>query len=1101
MAPASSSAARPGDSSDADRDAERAPATQAAARDTAAGESAAGESRASEPAAGESAADESQSGDAPEPDRATAATDALAPAQARPATDTPAPADTPPPTDTPPAADTRPPIEAPASADRPPTEPAATDALAPAETPPATDTPAPAETPPATDTPEPVPSAFFAIERGTATLAVSLIGRVGARWRLLAATALPAGADEGATRRLLVDRVTAADPAIAAGAAVHGATSADGGGDLPVLAAEGRPAPTLLVVAGTERTRTRASLAATGAGWRLASGGSAQRSDPLALTFAGTRTGVRAVLAAVNDPPDSDERDLPAELSMVAAGIASRRRDVPLLLAGPLPFEPARGVAQGLRIVPLPAPGAASPPGEALRLALLEERAGPTASRRALVAAAGSLARVLDLRVELLEIGASGGIRVRADPVADAGAAARGPRALKGGSSRPGRGAKGKRDEHAVKDASSHGAVRRGFGRRRATHAGTAANASPAEPTADGAAGPHPVRIRSMEVPAAALFALDDAAAFDRLEAWTTLALDRARLRDRVAELQVLPWSDLDGEGAILRATALRAALERLLAVTDPVLGTDAPDLAVGAGGAWSALPGPAAAHVLADVLRRPGAVQLATDHARLLAPLGTIEDDGERDAVVADLIDDLLLPLGTVITPRGLRANRPAGPARCSRPTVAARRSTSSRAGSRSSTCRRARRARSSSPSSRTSSSGPRAGSSPSPSAAGSPGSSSTCAMCPLRSPGPPRPAARGPDVVGAGALAGAGRMTTAGRGADVPSSNGLELVPIRRLVSARPRVRLELRPGDRTLVVAGAHVRVGDLLAERVRDPRLVEVPGARGTEPGADAGHVGQRGGRPHRSRGVVATGEVLYEHGGTRRLAAGTRPDLLYAPATGRVAAIEPGAGIVLELEGVAITAREMLGDPHHGRLVVLPEDADPRLALDVGLAGAIVVLPGRADAEVLARARAMGIHGAVIGSLSDRDRRDLAASEARQRAGLHRLAPFAVLVLDGFLRRPFSTSVRTALEALSGYDVGIVGRPPLLVAPAVPGGLPRPAPDRVRVRGGIESGNEGTWVGLAGPRRVRAGLSVECGIVVLDDGRTVALPIGEVERFA
>ncbi len=341
---------------------------------------------------------------------------------------------------------------------------------------------------------------------------------------------------------------------------------------------------------------------------------------------------------------------------------------------------------------------------------------------------------------------------------------------------------------------------------------------------------------------------------------------------------------------------------------------------------------------------------------------------------------------------------------------------------------------------------------------------------------------------------------MTTAGRGADVPSSNGLELVPIRRLVSARPRVRLELRPGDRTLVVAGAHVRVGDLLAERVRDPRLVEVPGARAPNPVLTPGTwVSAEAGRT--VRGVVATGEVLYEHGGTRRLAAGTRPDLLYAPATGRVAAIEPGAGIVLELEGVAITAREMLGDPHHGRLVVLPEDADPRLALDVGLAGAIVVLPGRADAEVLARARAMGIHGAVIGSLSDRDRRDLAASEARQRAGLHRLAPFAVLVLDGFLRRPFSTSVRTALEALSGYDVGIVGRPPLLVAPAVPGGLPRPAPDRVRVRGGIESGNEGTWVGLAGPRRVRAGLSVECGIVVLDDGRTVALPIGEIERFA
>jgi hypothetical protein len=334
----------------------------------------------------------------------------------------------------------------------------------------------------------------------------------------------------------------------------------------------------------------------------------------------------------------------------------------------------------------------------------------------------------------------------------------------------------------------------------------------------------------------------------------------------------------------------------------------------------------------------------------------------------------------------------------------------------------------------------------------------------------------------------------------APAQTANGLDLVPIRRLVTVRPRVRLELQPGDRSLVSAGVHVRVGDLLAERVRDPRLVEVPGARGSNPVPAPGTwVTTESGRS--IRGVSASGEVLYEHGGTRRLASGTRPDLLYAPANGRVAAIEPGAGIVLELEGVAITAREMLGDPHHGRLVVLPEDADPRLALDVGLAGAIVVLPGRADAEVLARARAMGIHGAVVAALSDRDRRDLAASEARQRAGLHRLAPFSVLVLDGFLRRGISTSVRTALQALSGYDVGIVGRPPLLVAPPVPGGLPRPAPDRVRVRGGAEGGTEGTWIGLAGPRRARAGLTVECGIVQLDDGRTVAIPIGELERFA
>ena len=473
------------------------------------------------------------------------------------------------------------------------------------------------------------PTAFFALERGTATLAASLIGRVGGRWRLLATTALPAGADEGAVRRLLAERVAAADPGFGALAAPRGSTEADEGpGGLPVLAAEGRPAPTMLIVAGSERTRTRASRAAAAAGWRVAAAGSAQRADPLALTTSGTRPGIRAVLAAVNDPPDSDERDLPAELAVVAAGIASRRRDVPLLLAGPIPEEAARATAEHVRIVAVPGPNLGTPQGDALRSALLEERAGPTATRRALVAAAGSLARVLDLRVELLEVGSSGGLRVRAEPIAEAS----GP----------------VRRETPAGDPGLDGG--------QASENGT----SPG-PT-EAAAAQHPVRVRSMEVPAAALFTTDDPAVFDRLEGWSTLPLDRARLRDRMAELAVMPWTDVDGEGAILRAIALRAALERLLAETDPIMGTDAPDLAVGAGGAWSALPGPAAAHVMADVLRRPGAVQLATDHARLLAPLGTIEDDGERDAVIADLLDDLLLPLGTIITPKGLRANRPAG-------------------------------------------------------------------------------------------------------------------------------------------------------------------------------------------------------------------------------------------------------------------------------------------------------------------------------------------------------------------------------------------------------------------------------------------------------
>ena len=71
---------------------------------------------------------------------------------------------------------------------------------------------------------------------------------------------------------------------------------------------------------------------------------------------------------------------------------------------------------------------------------------------------------------------------------------------------------------------------------------------------------------------------------------------------------------------------------------------------------------GPSVVLALVDVLRRSGAVQYALDHARLLAPLGSIADAAERRTVMADLVDDLLAPLGSVVAPAGLRPGRTVG-------------------------------------------------------------------------------------------------------------------------------------------------------------------------------------------------------------------------------------------------------------------------------------------------------------------------------------------------------------------------------------------------------------------------------------------------------
>jgi hypothetical protein len=323
------------------------------------------------------------------------------------------------------------------------------------------------------------------------------------------------------------------------------------------------------------------------------------------------------------------------------------------------------------------------------------------------------------------------------------------------------------------------------------------------------------------------------------------------------------------------------------------------------------------------------------------------------------------------------------------------------------------------------------------------------------------------------------------------------LALVPVRRMVVERPRVRIPLLPGDRVVAVAGRDVAAGDLLAERIRDARLAEVEAGASLEDAVAGSWVAAAAGR----RGTTPAGELLFTHGGRHRIATGPHPDRLVSPGAGTVTEVIPGVEISLTFRGVGIPGTALLGEPAHGRLVVLRGEGEGRVSLDVAHAGAIIVLPGRADAETLTRARAMGIAGAIVPALAERDRRDVAASEARQRAGLHRLAPFPVLVLDGYVRRGLGGPVRDLLVALEGLDVGLAASPPFVLAPPAAGELPLPPPDRVRVRGGAQAGEEGRLLGLVGPRRFAAGVMLEAARVALDDGRTLVAALGDLERFA
>jgi hypothetical protein len=352
-----------------------------------------------------------------------------------------------------------------------------------------------------------------------------------------------------------------------------------------------------------------------------------------------------------------------------------------------------------------------------------------------------------------------------------------------------------------------------------------------------------------------------------------------------------------------------------------------------------------------------------------------------------------------------------------------------------------------------------------------------------------------------------------------------GLELVARRRLTASPVDVTFRLAPGDRPLVAVGESVGPGTPLAERLRDAHAatVDAPAGAALRPGdrwpLEGGHhvieseelTGAGGARSTvrparralgRRRPTGPIGELLFESGGRWRLASGEHAEPVDSSVAGIVRDVRPGIRIVVRASGWLLPGNSALGGSSHGRLE-LATGADGEVrpgGLDVGSAGTILVVGSRVDAETITRARAMGIRGLIVGGLAGKERRDYAASEARQRAAIHRVPPFAVLVLDGAMRRPIAEPVMAILAAAAGREVAIVDDPPGLVidapdllVPEVPVGL-------VRVRNGPLAGRTGTWQGLGGLRRFEAGTHLESGLVAFDDKPAVALPLADLERW-
>ena len=155
----------------------------------------------------------------------------------------------------------------------------------------------------------------------------------------------------------------------------------------------------------------------------------------------------------------------------------------------------------------------------------------------------------------------------------------------------------------------------------------------------------------------------------DSVVAWSTTVLDRHRMTDRLHDLRLVPWGDADGDGATFRLAAAKAAYSRLIEATTELAAYPMPDLMVAAGGIFASLPPSVVALVMADLGRRAGVGQIVCDQARVLGPLGAVEDEAERRRLLANLADDILVPIGCLILPAGVKPGRTAGQLRLKGP------------------------------------------------------------------------------------------------------------------------------------------------------------------------------------------------------------------------------------------------------------------------------------------------------------------------------------------------------------------------------------------------------------------------------------------------
>jgi hypothetical protein len=332
--------------------------------------------------------------------------------------------------------------------------------------------------------------------------------------------------------------------------------------------------------------------------------------------------------------------------------------------------------------------------------------------------------------------------------------------------------------------------------------------------------------------------------------------------------------------------------------------------------------------------------------------------------------------------------------------------------------------------------------------------------------------------------------------------------------------RLEVPLPAGAEAVVGVGDPVEAGDVVARDIRGGATVRVGVARAlrrnrhdagplmlVRPG-DRVRVDQPLARtPDREVRAPSNGIVLgYQASdGAARLLALEPGDPIRSDVRGVVVAVESGM-VAIAVPAACVPGIGGTGPAVHGPLSILV--SGPEAVLEPGsvgsdAAGRIIVGGSFASAETITRARAVGVAAIVVGGIHARELADFAGLQHRRSLLGTAAPPFSVLALDGFGRAGMDPARFAWLQARAGNEATVIGdRRLLLVAGAdpPPARAARPAVgDRVVIVAGPGRGQAGLLEEVPPqPLATASGISALCGLVQLDRGRTVTVPLANLE---